>query len=148
MDHILSADEIWAADDIREDVVSVPEWGGSVRIRALTLKQVAGVATASLKRNPKTNQDETDRETVMLMTLIEGMIEPQLTMLDAKRLLQKSASVVTRIVAAVNALGATEEAINGATKSTESELVDSLSVFAGPRAQDDAKGTSVSDVDR
>src|SRR5215468_3110224 len=137
-DRMLSADDIWAAHDIREQIVSVPEWGGSVRVRALDLTQMAVVANASIRRNLRTGQDEADRETAMLYTLIEGMVEPQLTLADAERLKAKSASAVTKIVQAINALGPTEEAINGAAKSDAAQLNGSLSVFVGPRAEDDA----------
>jgi hypothetical protein len=139
MDHILSAEEIWAADDIREDTVEIPEWGGSVRVRALDLTQIAAVATSAMKRNPKTNQEELDRKLSMLYTLIEGMVEPKLTIADARNLEKKSATAVTRIVQAINNLGATEEAIDGAAKSDAPELNGALSVLVGTRTQDDAR---------
>lgn len=36
---LLSKDAIFAADDRRYEVVDVPEWGGSVRLRSLTAKE-------------------------------------------------------------------------------------------------------------
>lgn len=135
--HMLSADDIWAAEDIREDTLDVPEWNGKVRIRALTLEQMAQLANKATRRGPN-GQDTIDREMSVALTLIYGMIEPKLTEADAHRLREKSASAVTRIVQAINALGATEEAINGAVKSNASELNGALSVFTSARVEDDA----------
>lgn len=142
MEHILSADEIWAAHDIREHVVEVPEWGGSVRVRALNLKQISAIAAATTKRNPRTGQDDLDREQMMLRTLIEGIIEPPLSMADATKLQEKSAAVVSRIVQAISELGPTEEAINGAAKSDAPELDGAGSVLASSRTAYDESRTT------
>src|SRR4051794_39839347 len=107
----LSADEIWNADDIREETVDIPEWHGKVRIRALTLEQMSMLATKVTRRAPN-GQDTIDRELSVALTLIYGMIEPKLSEFDAHRLSAKSAGAVTRIVQAINALGVTEEAVN------------------------------------
>lgn len=134
----LTAEEIWDANDIREDSVVIPEWGGKkVRIRALTLEQMATLATKVTRRGPN-GQDVIDREASVALTLIYGMIEPKLSEIDAHRLSQKSAAAVTRIVQAINALGVTEDALDGATKSTPPELNGALSVFTGARTGDDA----------
>src|SRR6187551_3218851 len=100
---MLTADDIWAADDIEEKVIDVPEWGGSVKIRALTLKQIANVAMKAIRTNAQGVQ-ETQRELSVIMTLQEGMIEPKLSPQEARKLSEKSATAVTRIVQAINAL--------------------------------------------
>src|SRR3954471_5857192 len=137
MDNFLSADQIWAADDIREQDLDVPEWHGKVRIRALTLEQITHLASRVTHRMPN-GQENIDREQSVALTLIYGMVNPKLSESDAARLRDKSASAVTRIVQAINALGVTEEAINGAAKSDASELNSALPVFAGARVGDDA----------
>ena len=137
--HILTAEEIWAADDIKEELVDVPEWGGQVRVRALTLAQIANVAQRSVKRNPRTNQDETDRELSVAMTLIEGMIEPKVTWADYPKLRERSATAVTRIVQAINALGPTSEAIDEADKRIWPELNPEIPVRVGPRVGNDVE---------
>ena len=133
---MLSADDIWGAEDIREEEIDVPEWHGRVRIRALTLEQMAQLAMKVTRRGPN-GQDTIDRELSVALTLIYGMIEPKLSELDAHRLSQKSAGPVTRIVQAINALGVTEEAVNGATKSTAPELNGALSVLPSARVGND-----------
>ena len=116
--HILSEDEILAAEDIKEDFVEVPEWGGSVKIRGLDLRQIANVASKSIRRNPQTGQDETNRELSVLYTLQEGMIEPKLSPAGLRAMAKKSAAAVTKVVAAINALGPTQQAVDEADKST------------------------------
>jgi hypothetical protein len=141
--NILSADEIWASDDIEEKVIEVPEWRtksgepGSVKIRALSLRQIAGIAQKSIKRNPQTGQDETSREQSVILTLLEGMIEPKLSPADARRMADKSAGAVTRIVQAINALGSTPEAVDEAEKSLWPESDAEVPVPIGSRARDD-----------
>src|SRR3954471_4958768 len=135
----LTAEELWAADDIREETLFVPEWGKKVRLRALSLEQMAELATKATRRGPN-GQDIIDRELSVALTVIYGMVEPQLTEADARRLNKKSANAVTRIVQAISALGATEEAVNGAVKSDASELNGALSVFSGARVEDDEGG--------
>jgi hypothetical protein len=135
--HILSAEDIWAAKDIEEKTIEVPEWGGSVKIRALNLRQIANVAQKSIRRNPQTGQDETSRELSVILTLQEGMVEPKLSPQDARRLADKSAAAVTRIVQAINALGPTAEAVDEADKSLWPEPDAPISISVGARARDD-----------
>lgn len=139
--HMLSAEDIWAADDIEEKVIDVPEWGGQVKIRALNLRQIANIAQRSIKRNPQTGQDETSRETSVIMTLQEGMIEPKLSPQDARRLSEKSAGAVTRIVQAINAMGATPEAVDEADKSPWQESDAPVPIRAGAGVGDDVAPT-------
>ncbi len=39
MTQLLTRDQILSADDLKSEVVSVPEWGGSVRVKTLTGSQ-------------------------------------------------------------------------------------------------------------
>ncbi len=137
---MLSAADIWAADDIHEETLRIPEWnGGSVRIRALTLEQMAHLATRSTRSNPIAGRpDIIDRELSVALTLVYGMIEPKLTEADVPKLLAKSAAAVTRIVQAINALGVTEDAVSDAAKSDASQRNGALSVFTGTGTGDDA----------
>ena len=135
---LLTADDIWDADDIQEQTIEVPEWGGSVRVRALSLAQIARIAQKSIKTNAQ-GQTETSRELSVMMTLHEGMVEPKLSLEDCRRRLGgKSAAAVTRIVQAINAMGATPEAIDEADKSLWSEPDAAISVPVGARIEDDA----------
>ena len=138
MENYLSAESIWSANDIQESEVDVPDWGGKVKIRGLTLEQMSTLATRVTHRNVRTGQDEIDRELSVALTLIYGMVEPQLTEADAAKLSTKSAAAVTRIVQAINALGPTTEAIEAATKSNAPERNGSIPVLPGAGASSDA----------
>lgn len=128
---MLTASEIWAAEDTPERTVEIPEWNGSVRVRGLTLQQIASVAEKSTRRNPRTNVDEQPRDLLAAYTIIEGMVEPKLELADIARLRARSALAITRIVQAISSLGATEEAVQEWDKSAGNGLDASLSIFPG-----------------
>src|SRR5580765_8033107 len=97
----LTAEELLEYDDIREEVIAIPEWGNKkIRIRGLTLQQMAALANKAMVRDPRTGQESADREMSVALTLIYGMVEPKLSLSDADRLRFKSAGAVTRIVQA------------------------------------------------
>lgn len=134
----LTEDELLDFDDIKEEVLEIPEWGNKkVRIRGLTLEQMAALATKASRRDPRGGPDIVDRELSVALTLVYGLIEPKISPENVGRLKGKSAAAVTRIVQAINALGPTPEAIDEATKSDASELNGAISVLARPRAEDD-----------
>lgn len=143
---ILTASEIWAAEDTPERTVEIPEWNGSVRVRGLTLQQIASVAERSTRRNGRTNVEEQDRELLAAYTVLEGMVEPKLQLPDIARLRIKSATAVTRIVQAITSLGATEESILDADKSPGNGLDASLSIFPGSGIGHDAGRTDTAHV--
>lgn len=137
-DEFLTADELFEYDDIVEETLSVPEWGNKkVRIRGLTLQQMAALANKATRRDPRTGQDVLDREMSVALTVIYGMVQPKLTLDAVDKLRFKSAAAVTRIVQAINALGPTQDAIDEAAKSPASELNGAVSVFPGARAGND-----------
>lgn len=144
---ILTAAEIWAIEDTPERTIEIPEWNNRpVRVRGLTLQQIANVATAATRRNPRTNVDEQDRELLAAYTIIEGMVEPKMTAADIGRLRTRSATAITRIVQAISSLGATEEAIMDADKSPGNGLDAPLSIFPGPPVGHDEGRVDSSDV--
>ena len=114
-----SPEDILDIDDIREDVIYVPEWQTKLRIRGLTLEQIAQVAVRATRRDPRTGQDVFDRKAGMAFTFIYGVIEPKFAPASIGKLYQKNAGVVSRIVNAINALGPTEEGVVEAEKSPD-----------------------------
>lgn len=129
---MLTAAEIWEVDDTPQRTIEVPEWHGWVRVRGLTLHQIAAVAEKATRRNPRTNVDEQDRELLAAYTVIEGLVEPKMELADIVRLRSRSATAITRIVQAVSTLGVTEESVNEADKSPGNGLPALLSVFPRP----------------
>ena len=116
---ILSLEQIRAIDDRAPIVVQVPEWGGTVRVRALTLQQIANCAkrAANEKRGGEVNPEVRNG-----WYLVEGMVEPQITLGDAEAwLTERAAGPSTRILATIlDASGLTERAVESA-KSGDSD---------------------------
>jgi hypothetical protein len=135
----LSADELLDYEDIQEEDVVIPEWGNrKVRVRGLTLEQMAALATKATKRDPRGGQDIVDREASIALTVYYGLVSPKLKLEDVGKLKAKSAMAITRIVQAINALGATQDAIDDATKSDAAGLNGTVSIFPSARTGDDA----------
>lgn len=136
---LLTAAEIWAIDDCPERTIDVPEWNNrQVRIRGLTLEQIASVAQRATRRDPRTNVEEQDRALLAAFTIIEGMVEPKLTTADVGRIRTRSATAITRIVQAITNLGANEGSVNEADKSVRNGLDAALSIFPSATTGQDA----------
>ncbi len=139
---MLTAAELWAIDDTPERIIEIPEWSNrQVRVRGLTLEQIALVAKRATHRDPRTNVEEQDRALLAAFTVVEGMVEPKLTTADVGRLRTRSAAAITRIVQAISSLGASEDAIDAADKSLGNGLDAALSVFPGVAIGQDAGRT-------
>lgn len=89
---ILTTEALLGAPDLPEQVVEVPEWGGAVRLRALTVGQLQDV------RKRSTVRDEIDGELMDLHFLLEAMVEPRLTQDQLGQLTAKNNAVVSRLV--------------------------------------------------
>lgn len=107
----LTLDDIWAAPDVEERDLHVPEWGGTVRIKALT----KGESTeAQLKA---TVRGEVDPTKLSYLLLAYGMVEPKVTVEEAQRFKTKRAGTVERIALAVLELsGMTAEQLKAQDK--------------------------------
>jgi len=135
---ILTADEIWAAKDIEERTVEVPQWGGAVRIRTLSQKQSAELRKKAMRTNPITKQSELDNEALEQLLFIEGVIEPKFNMTDYGRISDKSMAAVTTVLKAImDASGFSSESVNEATKSPVEGSLAAVRVHAGEDAGDD-----------
>ena len=89
---VLSLAEIRAARDVPEEYVEVPEWGGSVLVR--------GVSVADgmrLLEQMKGEGEEIDPEKAMLTALLVGVAEPRFAESDLEWLRAKSLAAVKRI---------------------------------------------------
>jgi hypothetical protein len=91
----LTADQILAAEDIATDDIEVPEWGGTVRVKGLTvhdLNEANRLATVA---------GEVDAEKITCMVLVFGCVEPRFTPDQVGLIAQKSAAVVNRLGGAI-----------------------------------------------
>lgn len=143
----LTKADILAADDIEELDVAVPQWGGTVRIRALTMLQVSNCRKRSMRRDPRTGQDEQDQELTIALLLSESLVDPPHTLPEAQAMLTKSAKAVSHIVRAINeASGLTEAAITEADKSNGARPDAGIRVRPGVGVEDAARGDGAADV--
>lgn len=117
-DRMLTADDIWAAQDITEVTVPVPQWGGSVRIKTFTKRQADDMRKAATVYNARTRADEVNNDKLEALLLVEGMVEPKLSLKQYDQMLEKSAVAVAAILQAImKASGMSEAAVADADKS-------------------------------
>lgn len=83
----LTAEAILATDDIAVADVVVPEWGGKVQVRALTLGEVIGIRQAS----------KGDDRQVMVQSLVAAMVSPRLSTEQAEAMTGKSSAAAQRV---------------------------------------------------
>ncbi len=91
---VLSRERLLAADDTLTETVDVPEWGGSVVLRSLTLAQAKKVRRYIADNRDNAEVDDLD---IAMVVLIEGMVDPQLDAGDVVALSGKQTSVITRL---------------------------------------------------
>lgn len=91
----LSAEDILAWEDLVDESVFVPEWGGTVKVRGLTRAQVYQMQKdATVGKN-------TDAQRADMLLLVMGIIEPKFTEDQGAALMQKSAGATQRILDAI-----------------------------------------------
>lgn len=143
---ILSKDDIWAAKDIEERTVEVPQWHGAVRIRTFSKLQ------ADEMRKRATIKDRFGKETVSpenleALLFCEGVIEPKFDVEEYGEVEKKSAVAVGVILRAImDASGLSDLAVTEADKSTGQGPDAAIRVLPRTRAKNDAGGTVASDV--
>lgn len=100
---ILTREKILEAQDIQTAIVDVPEWGGSLKVKGLTVGELNHIIKLS------TRKGELDTMTSAIFTFVRGVEDPKFTDLDVDDLKKKSA-VVLRVVKEINRLsGITED---------------------------------------
>lgn len=135
----LSFDDIMAADDLKTEVVPVPEWGGEVLIRMLTgTERDAFEQTLSRSRNGKVERNlENFRARLAAEVLVNEDGSKMVTTRQQKeRLGRKSVAGLERIVEAATKLNRmSEDDVEEMTKGfdeesdeSESSTSDSLSL--------------------
>lgn len=132
----LSFDEIIAKDDLKTEVVPVPEWGGEVMIRTLSAAERDDFEkTLSKTRNGKVERN-LENFRARLAALV--MIDPDTGVLlvknekQARMLGQKSVAALERIVNAATRLnGMSEDDVEEMTKGFDEESDESESSTSG-----------------
>lgn len=104
---ILSVEQIISAQDVPEEVVSVPEWGGEVKVRGLTRAAFDRINKASEVIIPATGPGQKpttarDDNKFAEMLFLECVIEPKFTEEHMPLLADKSVSALNRVYEAIS----------------------------------------------
>lgn len=116
---LLGRDEILGADDLRTKDIPVPEWGGEVRIKALTGEERDRFeASLTQTRGNKTKQNmENFRARLIALCIVNEDGERLFVTADIKALGRKSVAALQRVFNACNELnGLSEEDIDDLTE--------------------------------
>lgn len=90
---LLTKEEILQAMDLQPEEIEVPEWGGSIRIRGVSLAERS--AMLRMMRDPQSGEISDERAAVA--AFVFGVEEPRFTEEDVEALMKKSAGVIERI---------------------------------------------------
>lgn len=94
-EHVLTWEELESVDDTAEEKFYVEEWGGSVKIKGISMEELNHVRRRSGTKQVRlsgTRSDVINRE-----ILIAGMVQPAVNANNYQILLQKSAGAIVRI---------------------------------------------------
>lgn len=96
---ILSVAEIMQVQDITEQEVPVPQWGGSVIVRSIShreMREIKKKIAASTGEDGEVNEDDVEK-----YVLLKGMINPTISEEEYEHLLEKSTQAITTILTAI-----------------------------------------------
>lgn len=96
---ILSTEALLSADDRPEKTIEVPEWGGSIRLKALNAGQWRDARERARKPD-----GEIDDQAYNAHFLMEALVEPKLSADQFGQLMDKNALVLTRLASEALAL--------------------------------------------
>ena len=128
MSRLLTRQEILSIRDIRTETVFVPEWGGAVRIKAMTGKERDAWETALFQidgKDVKMNKENL-RAKLVALTVVDEAGQRLFTEADVEALGSKSASALDRIYQASQKLsGLAPDDIKEMEKNLETDHSDS-----------------------
>lgn len=118
---LLTKDAIWQAQDLKYEDVKVPEWGGEVRIRALSGTERDNFEASSLIKKGNDTQLNTRnlRARLVAATAIDEEGNPVFDPSDVLHLGQKSAAALSRLFDVATRL-------SGMSKSDVEELTENF----------------------
>lgn len=120
MPEFLDRDQIVKSDDLKVEIVDVPEWGGKVRIRELRAwereqfeKRIASTGGANAGQIAKTLGNL--RATLVAQCLVDNENQRLFSDVDVKALNEKSSSVIIRLFGICSRLsGISKEVVEAA----------------------------------
>lgn len=120
---LLTKEQIWAAHDLRTVDVSVPEWGGEVRVKTLTGSERDQYEAESVKTNKGRREVNMSnmRARLIAMCAVDDQGQLLFTRADVMKLGQKSAAALERVFEAAAKLnGMTDEDMEELAGNSES----------------------------
>ena len=128
MSRLLTRQEILSIRDIRTETVFVPEWGGSVKIKAMTGKERDAWETALFQidgKDVKMNKENL-RAKLVALTVVDEAGQRLFTEADVEALGSKSAAALDRVYQASQKLsGLAPDDIKEMEKNLETDHSDS-----------------------
>jgi hypothetical protein len=95
----LTMADIEQVNDIVEETMEIPEWGGPVRIRSLTKAAQGRIRRKSTKRNGEIDVDKSQ-----MWLLLEGLVAPKVAQKDFAVFYKRQTGVIDRILTAISRL--------------------------------------------
>ena len=129
---LLTKEQIFEADDLEAEVVEVPEWGGSVKVRGLTGRERDRLEATVALTNKKGEQIGTNLDNLRARLCAMSIVDEDGKLMftskdDVLQLGRKSAVVVNRIFEVAQRLsGLTEQDVEALTKNSNSDLPEDL----------------------
>ena len=100
---MLSREAILEAQDLKTETVEIPEWGGAVLVRGLTVGEVSRIVNMATPKGGTLNVLNS-----AVWTFIAGVVDPKFTEEDFDALKKKSAAIL-RAVKVINRLSGINE---------------------------------------
>jgi len=123
MGELLSREAIFAAADMTYEDVEVPEWGGTVRVKSMTLGERDALEQSLIqgRGNNREMNFRLFRARLIIATTIDRHGRPLFTDADVEALRQKSSKPIERIVnVALRLSGLSEQDVEGLVKNSKS----------------------------
>jgi hypothetical protein len=126
---LLGKQEIFSAQDIVFEDVSVPEWGGEVRVKGLTGRERDKFEADSLTKAKKSGQRDVNLENMrarlIVLCAVNEQFQPIFERSDVMRLGEKSAVALERVFSVAQRLsGMTDEDMEELAGNSESDQSD------------------------
>lgn len=121
MGHFLSREQILAASDIDYDVVSVPEWGGDIRIKALRGTQVDHYQQSRIKTDGRFDVKKAKAQLVYMSAVDADGNRLFQSEKDVEKLAEKNNRALERCAAAITKLSGLKTQEIESTEPTEQD---------------------------
>lgn len=96
---LLSFDQIAESEDVTEEDITIPEWGGEVRVRSLTRRQMKDITKAAQRRVGKRIDWQAD--VFEKGVFFYGLVHPQIDEEKYEVLLNKNQGPMQKIMDAI-----------------------------------------------